>query len=93
MNERIFFDLYCDRFTVQRDNSGNGFIKTIYRLDVADGVWKPSDVTKYQHFDDLLLGIFKEQFKRTDRSPVAVFDAANLVISQMKEEVIRVRDL
>ncbi|OBX06657.1 hypothetical protein QV08_09625 [Gallibacterium salpingitidis] len=93
MSECIFFNLDGDCCGVSRDISGNGFNKTIYKLDKQQGEWKPSDVTKYQHFDDLLLGIFKEQFKRTDRSPVAVFDAANLVISQMKEEVIRVRDL
>lgn len=92
MNERIFFDL-GERFCVQRAENGQGFCKTSYAFDVKHGVWKPEDITEYPNFEELLLALFKEQFAKTDRSPVAVFDAVNAVMAQMKEEVIRVRDL
>lgn len=92
MNEKVFFDL-GERFSIQRAEHGSGFCKTLYRLDVKKGIWKPAEVLEYPNFASLLLAIFEEQIVKTDNSPIAVFNAVNAVMGQMKEEVIRVRDL
>ncbi|MBF4102083.1 hypothetical protein INT80_00080 [Gallibacterium anatis] len=45
------------------------------------------------HFDDFLLDALREQFSKTDRSPLEIFDVADVMMKQMTESVIKVRDL
>lgn len=93
MSEKVFFDVYGDRFYVQRAERGNGYQRVNYRFDVKLGRWVPHDVVDYAHFDDFLLDALREQFSKTDCSPLEIFDVADVMMKQMTESVIRVRDL
>ncbi|MBF4102082.1 hypothetical protein INT80_00075 [Gallibacterium anatis] len=44
MSEKVFFDVYGDRFYVQRAERGNGYQRVNYRFDVKIGRWVPHDV-------------------------------------------------